>query len=191
LSNPTPLAGAAGCTVTTVQQDSYVTECHAPSTLLRNELALPGWSATVNGEATAVLPKDRLQTVALPKGRAVVALTYLPNGEGAALAAAVVGLLALLVPWELLASRRRRRAGARRGSVHDTAPTSVVYVGLPDSADHPTGVVDVERSHVEGATQAVPVSQPGGGGPPRLDDPPTLAVPMDGTGSARDADDNA
>jgi hypothetical protein len=189
LSNPLPLAGAAGCTVTAVHQDQYVTECHAPSTLLRNELALPGWSATVNGEATAVVPRDRLQTVSLPKGRADVALTYLPNGEGAAFAAAAAAAIAFLVPWELLAKRRRRRSGVRRGSAHDTAPTSVVYLGPPESTDHPTGVVTAAGPYIEGATQAVPAVSASGGGPPSHDDPPTLAVPLEGTISTRDADD--
>jgi hypothetical protein len=188
LSNPTPLASAAGCTVTTVHQDQYMTECHASSILLRNELAMPGWTATVNGAAVPVVSKDRLQTVPVPKGRAVVSLTFLPPGETLAFTAAILGVLAFLVPWELLASRRRRRPGVLRGTVHDTAPTSVVYLDLPEPLDHPTGVVDVSGGYVEGATQAVPIVAAPATGWPRHDDPPTLAVPMDATGTAGDED---
>ena len=139
LSNPTPLASAAGCTVTTVHQDQYMTECHA-SILLRDKAGHAGLDCNrercggpgrLEGSPPDGPGAEGSRCVSLSRScRPARRWRSLP---------AILGVLAFLVPsGSLLAIRRRRRPGALRGTVHDTAPTSVVYLDLPEPLDHPT-----------------------------------------------------
>jgi hypothetical protein len=97
--------GAGGGT--TVEAD-----CVAPATLVRSELDLAGWTATVDGRAVPVSPAaGGLQSVALPAGEHEVVFSYAPPqlrlGEGLGGA----GLLAVLLgPPGARRVRRRRSA---------------------------------------------------------------------------------
>jgi hypothetical protein len=92
---------------TTVEAD-----CAAPATIVRSELDLAGWSATVDGRSVPVVPADGgLESVAVPAGSHEVVFAYAPPhlrlGEGLA----VAGLLAVLLgPPGARRVRRRRRA---------------------------------------------------------------------------------
>lgn len=92
--------------------DRVVAVCSRASVLEREELALSGWSATVNGKGARLrrTGDGLFSTVALPPGRSTVVFSYRPAhlrlGEGLALTGAVV----LIAPVALAALRRRRRA---------------------------------------------------------------------------------
>ncbi len=214
LTHYRPLVRVPGCRVAATTLDTYVVHCQHRSTLRRNELYFAGWSATVNGATVAVRDAGRFQAVPVPKGRSVVALTYLPPGVGLSGLASLLGILALLVPWGLVARwQRRRRARAAtfagleelgsslkgRGQRADGVagpdvdpPTGAVVLGAP-------GALDAEPE--DPATSVVPVVTSDLGsddadGPPTTtvvldaahdDGPPTRAVSIE-TGRTDDGD---
>lgn len=102
-----------GCHLTSDGFDRVVASCAHATVLEREELALRGWSATVNGrEVPLGRTADRLfSTVDLPAGRSVVVWSYRPGhlrlGEELALA----GLALLILPVLLSSLRRRRPRG--------------------------------------------------------------------------------
>ena len=162
-----PIVSATGCTVAARTEDSYVTTCSHQSLLLRTELYFPGWSATVNGSSVTVKDQGSLQAIVIPKGRSTVAFTFLPPGIPAAGVAALVGVLSLFVPWELLTVRRRRRreAAARLAGLEAIAAMLVSdaasVVSDDDRPPEPsTGVIAVptgDDQDEEQPTSAVPV----------------------------------
>ncbi|HEV3213580.1 MAG TPA: hypothetical protein VGZ03_09320 [Acidimicrobiales bacterium] len=202
LTATVPLVRAPGCGLRATSPDAFVATCPRPSTLLRTELSFPGWSASVNGAAVAVVDHGGLQAVALPKGRSVVVLTFLPPYVPVATAAGVLALLSLCVPWEAVAAWRRRRGPRFKGwAEDDAAGTLLPRRGAPDREVEPaTGVVpavlheeddDPSTSSipaVTGTTQAVGGADDLDGPPtsavaletaerPEVDDPPTISVP--------------
>jgi len=197
-----PLVSAPACTIVQTTQDSYVTRCAQPAFLTRRQLYFPGWSATVNGTSVPVEDRALMQAILLPKGRSVVAFTFLPPGIPLAAVAALVALLSLFVPWELLAVRLRRRRevaerragleaiGAMLAAVTDRAdedrpadPSTgiLIGVGAVEDDDQPTSAVPVQSGDaptgpLTGAapTSSVPVVDAAA----PVQDPPTIAVPM-------------
>jgi hypothetical protein len=94
---------------------AVVARCQRPATLVRNELDLPGWTATVNGAPSRILRVDGGVTgIRLPAGTSVVVFSYLPPGFAAAMALfslgclAVVGMLLRRRICRLAAATRRR-----------------------------------------------------------------------------------
>jgi len=90
-----PYLSAAGCTVTATARTAAAVDCARPSVLLRRELWMPGWSASVDGRVEPVRAAGVFQDVAVPAGRSRVAFTYGPPGQQWALGAFVAGLAAL------------------------------------------------------------------------------------------------
>jgi len=87
---------APGCTFVPVSHDRVDGSCTRASKLIRLELFMQGWSATVNGEPAPVGISDGVfQTVDLPAGEMRVSFSYEPPGFGLALAAAAAALLFL------------------------------------------------------------------------------------------------
>ncbi|MGH9100322.1 MAG: hypothetical protein ACRDV8_08850, partial [Acidimicrobiales bacterium] len=104
LPHPAPLYSVVGggCTLSDEQVGSVVVDCSRPATLVRRELDMAGWSATVGSRPLAVHRHGPLfQEVALGRGRTVVRFSFLPPHEGAALWALVAGLVALVAGWAL------------------------------------------------------------------------------------------
>ncbi len=99
-----------GCTVSSSSLDHATITCASGGTLVRSELVMAGWHATVNGQAVPITTTGgAYQTVAVPSGTSTVAFTFLPPHEELALAGFLLGLLALfLVP---LARWWRRASG--------------------------------------------------------------------------------
>lgn len=88
---------AEGCTLTPVTRDRVDAVCTRPSTLVRLEVHMRGWRATVNGKPVPVgMSDDTFQTVELPAGAAQVEFTYAPTGMNAALTMAGGALLLIL-----------------------------------------------------------------------------------------------
>ena len=87
---------APGCTFVPVSHERVDGSCTRASKLIRLELFMQGWSATVNGEPAPVGISDGVfQTVDLPAGEMRVSFSYEPPGFGLALAAAAAALLFL------------------------------------------------------------------------------------------------
>jgi len=115
LANVRPYLSAEDCTVTAPSRDSADLDCRRPSSLLRLETAMAGWSATVNGERAAMgVAEDTFQTVAVPVGRSHVELSFAPRGFRAAVAAAGLATVILLgIAAMFVMDRQRRREHAR------------------------------------------------------------------------------
>jgi hypothetical protein len=98
------------CTVAGTGWDGATVHCSRPSVLVRQVLAITGWTASGNGRAIPVEPDgpgpDRLfQQVTVPSGTTVIRFTYLPPYSTMAIAVAAVALFALLgsvcrEPWK-------------------------------------------------------------------------------------------
>lgn len=96
--------------------DEVVATCRRPAVIEREELALAGWSATVNGAAAPLRPADHslFSAVAVGRGRSVIVWTYRPGHLRLGEALSFIGLLVLAIPVAARAARRRR-ARHRRG----------------------------------------------------------------------------
>ncbi len=71
------------CTMTIVTREQAVTDCVRPAALLRRELFLTGWYASINGRETAITSgalsgETEFQQVMLPAGRTNVVWWYSP-----------------------------------------------------------------------------------------------------------------
>jgi hypothetical protein len=99
LPHPTPYFRTLGpgCTATGKTPEEAITSCTSPGMLVRSELYLPGWSATVNGRSTRVVDYQGLLTgVRLPAGRSVIRFSYTPPNIPGALVGFAVGMLLLI-----------------------------------------------------------------------------------------------
>lgn len=96
LPAPAAYASASGCTVHVADRDELHADCTGDAQLVRLELGLPGWHATVDGTAVPIAKHGLYQAVDVPAGQHTVAFRYWPAGMTAALAAGGLGLLVLL-----------------------------------------------------------------------------------------------
>lgn len=117
LAGAAPYFSAAGCATRSTDRDSATVTCSRPSTLIRRETYLPGWSATVGGSDTPVHELDGLfQAVSVPAGSHTVSFSYSPPFIVWGAIAFAVGLLALglsLVPARALPRTLTPRRAAR------------------------------------------------------------------------------
>jgi Bacterial membrane protein YfhO len=126
LPTHSPYFQASGCTTQFVSRTRVTTTCPRPASLLRRELYMPGWEATINGRDTAVSESQNLfQSVTLPSGRSTVTFSYAPPHVNLAVAAFGVGALwflwCALVPRGL---RRRRRSIRQMGTAAQVRPAT-------------------------------------------------------------------
>jgi hypothetical protein len=141
LPDPTPFFTSLGgpCTLTPSGSDQVVADCSAAATLVRSELYLPGWVASVNGKAVPVASYQDLEmSVPLPAGHDGVAFSYAPPHTTPAVAAFLLGVLVLVGVPAGSAWRRRRRPrlharGGRSGTVVNPEPGAS---DLPGSSEH-------------------------------------------------------
>src|ERR1019366_285749 len=105
---------SSSCAVTSTNDNVATVDCAKPgATLLRTELSMTGWKATVNGKAAPITTVDGVyQQVTLPKGFSTVRYSFFPAHERYALLLGLLGGLFLIgsfVNERLpLATRRRR-----------------------------------------------------------------------------------
>ncbi len=115
-----PYFTADGCRIEAVSREVLTTDCPAPSRLVRLELFMPGWQATVNDESTAIEKVDGLfQGIELPPGHAKVEYKFRPPLMGIGyLAFAVAGLVLAVEGFRRWhgASRRMPRYRWRKGN---------------------------------------------------------------------------
>ena len=87
------------CSLSKETRDAVVAQCSTPSTLLRRELYMPGWSATINGSSMAVSAHEEIfQTIPLGVGKNVVHFQFSPPYVDYAWIAFFLGLIGLL--WQ-------------------------------------------------------------------------------------------
>jgi hypothetical protein len=121
LPHPRPFFSTTGgrCTLAWTSRDAVTARCSAPASLMRLELDLPGWTATVNGRPVPLRSAGGgFTSVQIPAGSSAVAFAYFPPHEDLGLAGGAAGLL-LAVGWPILWGRRRRRQ-----AVPDTPPAT-------------------------------------------------------------------
>jgi hypothetical protein len=100
-----------GCTATASSQSAVRVTCSHPTTLVRRETSMPGWSAEVDGRSAPVLEHDGVfQAVSLGAGSHSVTFSFTPPDEGLGLLGLLAGI-GWLATGALLTTRRRRRSG--------------------------------------------------------------------------------
>lgn len=78
-------------------KSTLTTQCSASSTLVRRELFMPGWTAKVNGKTTLINHSGSLfQEISVPAGKSTISFSFMPQHMQIAIAAAIVGILAML-----------------------------------------------------------------------------------------------
>lgn len=108
------------CTVTSTEDNVATVTCAKPgATLLRTELAMTGWKASVNGRSVPITTVDGVyQQVALPQGTSTVRYSFFPPHERYALLLGFLGGLFLIGSflnerWPLATLRRRTHDESR------------------------------------------------------------------------------
>jgi hypothetical protein len=115
LPNTRDYFSGPSCTFVPLSHDRINASCIRSSKLIRLELFMQGWSATVNGQPAPVGISDGVfQTIDLPAGDVRVRFTYEPPGFKLALVAAATSLLFVCA---VLISVIRGVLASRSGSV--------------------------------------------------------------------------
>ncbi len=109
---------SASCTVTSTTVDEATVHCPSgATTLLRTELSMAGWRASVNGSSVPIATVDGVyQSITVPKGTSNVSFTFLPPHEKFAVLLGLFGALFLVGSWSEARfglSRRARHAAPR------------------------------------------------------------------------------
>jgi hypothetical protein len=96
LPAPAPYFSADGCALAAESRERVEARCARPSTLIRRELYMPGWTALVNGGNAIVSPAGEIfQSLALGAGESSVAFDFTPPGMDYGYAFLTLGLLTL------------------------------------------------------------------------------------------------
>lgn len=121
LPHPQPYFMAQGCQLSAESREMLTAECTQASHLVRLELAMPGWHASVNGVEQPVVKEDLFEGVDLPPGLSTVAFYFLPPFMKAGYAAFALGCLGLLAGLALNGKWREARPARAEG-----------HIGLPN-----------------------------------------------------------
>jgi hypothetical protein len=90
-------ATAPTCTVQALSGESVQVSCPTPTTLVRRETYMPGWSAAVDGHASPVRESDGVfQAVTIGSGTHRVTFGYTPPGMNWAVVSFAMGCVCLL-----------------------------------------------------------------------------------------------
>jgi hypothetical protein len=110
LPHPRPFFSTSSlCQVRSVSVDVVHVSCPSATTLLRTELSMSGWRATVNGHSAPITTVDAVyQEVRVPEGRSTVTYSFDPPHESPALALSLLAALFLLGSFAAEVVRVRR-----------------------------------------------------------------------------------
>jgi hypothetical protein len=121
LPHPSSYFSAPGCVLLADSRERVTAQCTHPTPLVRRELYLPGWSATVNGATKEVSETDEVfQALPLPSGTSSVAFSFVPPFMEFGYASFGLALLALVYQmWEYT---RRNSTDSYSSSASATPP---------------------------------------------------------------------
>ncbi|MBV8672491.1 MAG: hypothetical protein JOZ33_03570 [Acidobacteriaceae bacterium] len=94
------------CKLSSLQRERLIADCSTPAVLLRRELFMPGWAASVSGYRVAVRQHGIFQAADLPEGRSDVHFSYVPPFMNLGWALSLAGICGLVWSPILLAIRR-------------------------------------------------------------------------------------
>ena len=100
-SRPFFSTSSSTCTVTSTSVNAATVQCPTgSSTLLRTELSMAGWHASINGKSVDITTVDGVyQSVSVPQGTSNVTYSFTPPHEKYAVLAGLVALFFLLGSW--------------------------------------------------------------------------------------------
>ena len=100
-SRPFFSTSSSTCTVTSTSVNAATVQCPTgSSTLLRTELSMAGWHASINGKSVDIATVDGVyQSVSVPQGTSNVTYSFTPPHEKYAVLAGLVALFFLLGSW--------------------------------------------------------------------------------------------
>jgi hypothetical protein len=102
----------SSCSVVSTNVDMATVHCSKPASLLRTELSMKGWKATVNGKAVPITTINGVyQRINVPEGTSTIEYSFFPPHERAAV---FLALLAGLFLVGSLVNERRRFIPKRR-----------------------------------------------------------------------------
>ena len=85
-------------------------DARCPGLVVLSDTYFPGWTATVNGHATDILPTDlAFRGIAVPAGHSTVELRYRPSSFRDGVVLAVLAIVGLILAGAVLVIMRRRR----------------------------------------------------------------------------------
>jgi len=97
LPHPVAMYTATGCTVVHSSLDGVTISCPKAETLVRRELSMPGWTATVNGRAVPLTLSSPYQQVPIPAGTSTVNYNFTPPHERLGFVVFFLSLAALVI----------------------------------------------------------------------------------------------
>jgi len=104
-------SASPNCQITSTGVNVAVVSCTGAGTVLRTELSMKGWTANVNGHASAITTVNGVyQLINVPKGKSTVTYRFLPPHEDVAL---LVGALSALFLVGTFVNERRNRKRVR------------------------------------------------------------------------------
>jgi hypothetical protein len=94
-------ASSRSCTVTSSSYDQAVVNCpNGAATLVRTELSMSGWSATVNAKGVPITTVDGVyQSIPVPQGSSTVSFSFTPPHVIYAFLLALFALAFLCWSW--------------------------------------------------------------------------------------------
>ena len=97
------------CQISNPTRDGLVAQCSTSATLLRRELYMPGWTASVNGVSAAVSAHEKIfQTISLSAGKNVIRFRFAPPYVNYAWIAFYLGILGMIIQLTLPYCRRHK-----------------------------------------------------------------------------------
>lgn len=119
LSGAKPYAAAADCTLRAHSRTSFTADCPHGGLLVRRELDMPGWRASVGGRDVPIeLFDGTFQAVRLPAGTSRVSFDFVPPLGRAAVWVSGLSLVGL-AGWGAGALGRRRRGQDRGRTIRE------------------------------------------------------------------------
>jgi hypothetical protein len=92
---------SSSCTVKSTSTNEATVNCpNGGTTLIRTELMMAGWKASVNGKSVDIKTKDGVyQSVKVPEGTSTVTYSFVPPHEKYAVLLALLAAIFLVVVW--------------------------------------------------------------------------------------------
>jgi uncharacterized membrane protein YfhO len=127
LPSPRPFfSTSTPCHSASTNVDVVTVSCSKATTLLRTELSMNGWSASVNGHSTTITTVDGVyQEVRVPKGTTTVTYSFLPPHEHLALVLSLLSALFLAGSFCAESRFRQKRRGSPFGRVRAMSKRSI------------------------------------------------------------------